>query len=74
VIIGGTEFLRELAFLKQIFGAEFDPAQYRMLLFGFAMVLMIVWKPRGFIGTREPTVALGKRKAIDATLVREGHG
>jgi branched-chain amino acid transport system permease protein len=37
-------------------------------------VLMIVWKPRGFIGTREPTVALGKRKAIDATLVREGHG
>jgi len=74
VIIGGTELLRELAFLKQIFGAEFDPAQYRMLLFGFAMVLMIVWKPRGFIGTREPTVALGKRKAIDATLVREGHG
>src|SRR5262249_14807725 len=53
VIIGGTELLRELGFLKQIFGPEFDPAQYRMLLFGFAMVLMIVWKPRGFIGTRE---------------------
>jgi branched-chain amino acid transport system permease protein len=74
VIIGGTELLRELGFLKQIFGPEFDPAQYRMLLFGFAMVLMIVWKPRGFIGTREPTVALGKRQAIDAALVREGHG
>jgi branched-chain amino acid transport system permease protein len=73
VIIGGTELLRELAFLKQIFGAEFDPAQYRMLLFGFGMVLMIVWKPRGFISSREPTVALGKRKAIDAALVREGH-
>jgi len=74
VIIGGTELLRELAFLKQIFGAEFDPAQYRMLLFGFAMVLMIVWKPRGFIGTREPTVALKKLKAIDTTLAREGLG
>jgi len=74
VIIGGTELLRELAFLKQIFGAEFDPAQYRMLLFGFAMVLIIAWKPRGFIGTREPTLVLKRRKAIDATLVREGHG
>src|SRR5947209_2519722 len=58
VIIGGTEALRELAFLKQIFGAEFDPAQYRMLLFGFAMVLIIAWKPRGFIGMREPTLIL----------------
>jgi len=74
VIIGGTELLRELAFLKQIFGAEFDPAQYRMLLFGFAMVLIIAWKPRGFIGTREPTLVLKRRKAIDVTLVREGHG
>jgi branched-chain amino acid transport system permease protein len=74
VIIGGTEALRELAFLKQIFGAEFDPAQYRMLLFGFAMVLIIAWKPRGFIGTREPTLVLKQRKTIDAALVREGHG
>src|SRR5215468_9773097 len=74
VIIGGTELLRELAFLKQIFGAEFDPSQYRMLLFGFAMVLIIVWKPRGFIGTRDPTVTLRKLKAIDTTLAREGHG
>jgi branched-chain amino acid transport system permease protein len=74
VIIGGTELLRELAFLKQIFGAEFDPAQYRMLLFGFAMVLIIAWKPRGFIGTREPSLLLKQRKAIDAALAREGHG
>jgi branched-chain amino acid transport system permease protein len=74
VIIGGTELLRELGFLKQIFGPDFDPAQYRMLLFGFAMVLMIVWKPRGFIGTRDPTVTLRKRKAIDTTLAREGRG
>src|SRR5262249_21652200 len=74
VIIGGTEALRELAFLKQIFGEDFDPAQYRMLLFGFAMVVIIVWKPRGLIGTRVPTVALKERRTIDASLVREGHG
>jgi len=74
VIIGGTELLRELGFLKQIFGAEFDPTQYRMLLFGFAMVLIIAWKPRGLIGTRVPSVILKERKTIDATLVREGHG
>jgi branched-chain amino acid transport system permease protein len=74
VIIGGTEALRELDFLKQIFGAGFNPAQYRMLLFGFAMVLIIVWKPRGLIGTRDPTVVLKERKAISAALVREGHG
>jgi branched-chain amino acid transport system permease protein len=73
VIIGGTELLRELGFLKQIFGAEFDPAQYRMLLFGFAMVLIIAWKPRGFIGMREPTLVLKRRKPIDAEL-REEHG
>src|SRR5712691_4976915 len=73
VIIGGTELLRELGFLKQIFGAEFDPAQYRMLLFGFAMVLIIAWKPRGFIGTREPALFLKRRKAIGAAL-REEHG
>lgn len=40
VMIGGTELLRELDFLKQIFGPSFDPTQYRMLLFGLAMVLI----------------------------------
>ncbi len=47
VMIGGTEIMRELDFLKQIFGTDFDPTQYRMLLFGFAMVLIMIWKPRG---------------------------
>ena len=74
VIIGGTELLRELGFLKLVFGSEFDPTQYRMLLFGFAMVVIIVWKPRGLVGTREPSVVLKERKAIDSSLVREGRG
>jgi branched-chain amino acid transport system permease protein len=71
-IIGGTEMLRELEFLKLLFGAQFDPTQYRMLLLGFAMVVIIIWKPRGFIDRREPTVTLNEHKAISARLVPEG--
>ena len=74
VMIGGTEILRELDFLKAIFGDDFDPTQYRMLLFGFAMVLIMIWKPRGLSRTREPSVFLKERKAISRDLVKEGHG
>jgi branched-chain amino acid transport system permease protein len=73
-MIGGTEMLREIEFLKQIFGPTFDPTQYRMLLFGFAMVLMIVFKPRGLISSREPSVFLKERKSISADLIKQGHG
>ena len=60
VMIGGTEILRQLGFLKQIFGPTFDPTQYRMLLFGLAMVLIMIWRPRGLVATRDPSVHLGK--------------
>jgi len=66
--------MRELDFLKLIFGSTFDPTQYRMLLFGFAMVLIMIWRPRGLISTRDPSVVLKERKVIDADLVKEGHG
>ncbi|MFZ0528453.1 MAG: high-affinity branched-chain amino acid ABC transporter permease LivM, partial [Xanthobacteraceae bacterium] len=74
VMIGGTEIMRDLDFLKKIFGPTFDPTQYRMLIFGFAMVLIMVWRPRGLISTREPSVFLKERKSIAADLVKEGHG
>jgi len=74
VMIGGTELLRELDFLKAVFGQDFDPAQYRMLIFGLAGVMMIRWKPRGLVSTREPTVFLRERKAVSVDLVKEGHG
>jgi branched-chain amino acid transport system permease protein len=74
VMIGGTEIMRELDFLKQIFGDTFDPTQYRMLIFGFFMVVIMVWRPRGLIVTRRPSVFLKERKAIPASLVKEGHG
>ncbi len=74
LMIGGTEIMREFDALKAVFGPDFDPTQYRMLLFGFAMVVIMVWKPRGLIATRVPSVALKERKAISSSLVREGHG
>jgi branched-chain amino acid transport system permease protein len=73
-MVGGTEILRELDFLKQIFGKDFDPTQYRMLLFGLAMVVLMIWKPRGLISTREPSIVLKESKAISGDLVKEGHG
>src|SRR5262245_16858424 len=74
VMIGGTEITRELDFLKLEFGSDFDPTQYRMLLFGFAMVLIMIWRPRGLIATRDPSAVFRKRRAISVELVKEGHG
>jgi branched-chain amino acid transport system permease protein len=74
VMIGGTELLRELDVLKAVFGPDFDPTQYRMLVFGFAMVAIMVWRPRGLISARAPSLFLKDRKAIAAGLVKEGHG
>ncbi len=68
VMIGGTEIMRDLDFLKRVFGNDFDPTQYRMLIFGFAMVLIMIWKPRGLIGTREPSAFLKERKAVSRSL------
>lgn len=73
-MVGGSEIMRELEFLKLIFGSDFDPVQYRMLLFGLAMVLIMIWKPRGLISTREPSSFLKERKTVAATFVEEGRG
>lgn len=64
VMVGGTEVLREMTFLKAIFGPDFTPELYRMLLFGLAMVVVMLFKPRGFVGSREPTAFLKQRKAV----------
>ena len=74
VMIGGTEILRELQFLKQVFGPDFTPELYRMLLFGMAMVIVMIWKPRGFVASREPTAFLKERKTVSASFTKEGHG
>ncbi|MCD1263155.1 high-affinity branched-chain amino acid ABC transporter permease LivM [Shinella sumterensis] len=74
VMVGGTELLREMTFLKAIFGPDFTPELYRMLIFGLAMVIVMVWKPRGFVGSREPTAFLKERKAVSGSFTKEGHG
>ncbi len=74
VLIGGTELLRELEWMKQIFGRDFEPTHYRMLIFGLAMVLVMIWKPRGVISTRMPSIFLRQRRAVRGDLVGEGHG
>ncbi|QFY60981.1 high-affinity branched-chain amino acid ABC transporter permease LivM [Rhizobium grahamii] len=74
VMIGGTEMLREMEFLKLIFGPDFTPELYRMLLFGLAMVVVMLIKPRGFVGSREPTAFLKERKSVSGSFTKEGHG
>lgn len=55
-MLGGFEFFR-----------EFD--QYRMLVFGAAMVAVMIYRPRGLIATRTPSALLGTRKAVAAAVV-----
>ena len=73
-MIGGIEMLRNLDFLKDIFGPTFEPTHYRMLIFGLAMVIIMVWKPRGLISSRVPSVALKEKKRIGGALVSQGRG
>ncbi len=79
VMIGGLEVLRDL--LSSL-GDEMNSAffagiaselpLYRMLIFGLALVVMMVLRPRGLVSGRTPTVALRTRKEIAAELVAEG--
>jgi branched-chain amino acid transport system permease protein len=74
VMVGGFEALRHTAGLQSIFGQGFDPALYRMLLFGIAMVAIMVWRPRGIIGSRSPSIVLDEARPISRDLVKEGRG
>ena len=74
VMIGGVEALRNLGFLKQVFGPDFDPVQYRMLIFGLVMVVIMVWKPRGLVSSRSPSAVLKEKKRIGAAMVAQGEG
>ena len=61
VMIGGIEVFRDLE-------------KYRMLVFGMAMVGVMVWRPRGLISHRTPSIALGDKRAVASDLVGEGRG
>ncbi len=59
LLVGLPELLRHLDMLKPYLGRNFDPSEYRLLLFGLAMVMMMLWRPRGLVSHREPSIVLG---------------
>jgi branched-chain amino acid transport system permease protein len=61
VMLAGFEFFREFA-------------QFRMVIFGAAMVAIMVWRPRGLVASREPSIFLKERKIVSAEMVAEGRG
>lgn len=78
VVLGGmgSQLGVALAAIAMIGGFELFRGldQFRMLVFGGVMVLLMIWRPRGLIGHRAPTVFLQKRTEISSSLVKEGHG
>jgi branched-chain amino acid transport system permease protein len=68
VMVGGLELLRSfLSFLADQMNSPFfagianELPLYRMLVFGLALVVVMVLRPRGMVSTRTPTVLLGGR-------------
>ncbi len=73
-IMGSFEIFREMDFMKQVLPEGTEPIQFRMLAVGLAMVLMMRWRPRGFVTRRDPTVFLKEKKSVSSDLVSQGHG
>ncbi len=61
VLVGSGERFRELQ-------------DYRMLIFGLSMVLVMLWRPRGLMSGRTPSAFLHEARAISASHVKEGRG
>lgn len=76
VVLGGmgSQLGVALAALAMIGGFELFRGfeQFRMLVFGGAMVLLMIWRPRGLVGHRDPTVFLGTPTTISSSIVKEG--
>jgi branched-chain amino acid transport system permease protein len=57
VMLAGFELFREFQ-------------SYRMVVFGLAMVLIMIWRPRGLVSTRDPSLYLSEQKTI--SLIKQG--
>lgn len=57
LLIGGIEALRDFTLVQWI---GIEPTQARMLIFGALMVAIMVWRPRGLLAHREPTLRLSE--------------
>jgi branched-chain amino acid transport system permease protein len=67
-MVGGLELLRSfLSWLADRMGSELfaglanELPLYRMLVFGLALVVVMVLRPRGMVATRSPTILLASR-------------
>ena len=60
-MIGGFQVFREFE-------------EYRMLIFGVAMVVIMVWRPRGLISTRQPSIVLGETSIAEQEAKLKGAG
>ncbi len=56
IMLSGFEFFREFE-------------QYRMLVFGAAMVAIVIYRPRGLVSTRKASVSLHRRREIPTDAV-----
>jgi branched-chain amino acid transport system permease protein len=61
VMLGGFELFREFE-------------QYRMLVFGAAMVTIMIWRPRGLVASREPSLYLAGRNGVAGTPIKQAQG
>jgi branched-chain amino acid transport system permease protein len=61
VLVGGLERFRELQ-------------DYRMLIFGLSMVLVMIWRRHGLMAGRTPSAVLNDARSISANPVKQGHG
>jgi branched-chain amino acid transport system permease protein len=61
ILVGSAERFRELQ-------------DYRMLIFGLCMVLVMIWRPRGLMATRTPSAVLREARPVSASLIEEARG
>ena len=66
VVLGGmgsqTGVVLSTVFLIGLIEVFRDFESYRMIAFGGAMVLIMIFRPRGILATRKPTITLGEKK------------
>jgi branched-chain amino acid transport system permease protein len=78
VVLGGlgSQLGVALAAVVMIGGGELfrDFNEYRMLIFGVALVVVMVVRPRGLVSGRTPSVSLGGTARISADMMSQGHG
>ncbi len=82
IMVGGLEMLRDLlSWLAELMNSPVfadiasELPTYRMLIFGVALVVVVVLRPRGLVSGRAPTASLGEQaRTISADLVAQGRG